>query len=63
MKLTIDCPNGVYAERMQIWCNKADNWCGHQYFKQCKGWWALSPQAKTCTLRRDDNEGSQSNRD
>lgn len=51
MKVPIACPNGEYREGMKIYCTKTDNWCGNQYFKQCKGWWALTDNAQRCPVR------------
>lgn len=54
MKLTLSCPHAVYREEMKIWCKKAGCWCGHAFFKTCKGWWALSAQATRCPLRKEE---------
>ena len=52
MKLTIDCPNGEYREEMRIYCRAMNGWCGNQYFRRCKGWWALTDNASKCPVRR-----------
>ena len=52
MKVTINCPNGRYIDGMKIWCDKAGNYCAFQYFKNCKGWWALTEKADGCLLRK-----------
>ena len=55
MKLTLSCPFAFYTEGMRIRCSRNDKYCGHQYFKRCKGWYALSPQAARCPLRKEEN--------
>ena len=52
MKVPIGCPEGEYRAAMRIWCRKAKGWCGNQFFKRCKGWWALNERAAACPLRR-----------
>ena len=52
MKVPIGCPEGEYRDGMRIWCRKAKGWCGNQFFKRCKGWWALNERAAACPLRR-----------
>lgn len=52
MKLTLTCPQAEYREEMRIYCKKAGGICGHAFFKSCKGWWALTPQADRCPLRQ-----------
>ena len=46
------CPYAEYTDGMKIHCKKACALCGHAFFKRCKGWWALSPQAEKCPLRK-----------
>ena len=53
MKVYLDCPHAEYTDGMRIFCKKAREPCAHVYFKQCKGWWALTPPAARCPLRRD----------
>lgn len=53
MKIRIDCPNGEYRDGMKIYCRKLKDWCGHQYFKRCKGWWTLTETAERCPVRKD----------
>lgn len=53
MKVKLDCPHATYRSGMRIWCEKAGTWCGHVFFKQCKGWWALSKTAPACPLRKE----------
>lgn len=57
MKLTLECPNAEYQADMTIRCKKAGDICAHQYFKACKGWWALSDGAATCALRKEQEDG------
>lgn len=47
---TLQCPYAKYISGMMIWCSKANDYCGHAYFKRCKGWWALTPRWQTCQL-------------
>lgn len=56
MKLTLTCPQAEYREEMRIYCKKAGGICGHAFFKSCKGWWALTPMADRCPLRRETEE-------
>lgn len=54
--LTLSCPFAYYAEGMRIRCSRSENGggaCAFQYFKRCKGWWALLPAAADCKLRRE----------
>jgi len=53
MKVELTCPNAEYREGMKIWCKKLGGWCVHVYFKACKGWWALTPQADRCPAREE----------
>lgn len=54
---TLSCPHGRYKNG-QIRCEKAGGGpCGHQYFKRCKGWWALMPSADDCLLRKEEKHG------
>ena len=46
----LQCPNAKYISGMMIWCTKANDYCGHAFFKRCKGWWALSPAWPSCPL-------------
>lgn len=54
MKIDLSCPHAHYGERMRLDCKIADAPCGHQYFKACKGWWALTPAAERCPLRKKE---------
>lgn len=55
MKLTLSCPHASYGPDLRIRCGKADNApCGHQYYKRCKGWWALLETAARCLLRNKE---------
>ncbi len=56
MEIKIPCPHGRYNRGMQIVCDKMNNLCGHQYFKRCKGWWALNEHAANCPLRKGDQK-------
>lgn len=58
MKLILTCPQAEYRGN-QIWCKKAGSWCGHAYFKRCKGWWVLTPQAASCPLRKETKNNDQ----
>ena len=53
----LSCPYAEYVAGMQIRCKKRNAPCGHIYFKQCKGWWALSPSAEKCPVRKEKNDG------
>ena len=57
MKLTIECPKARYGEGMVIYCDRDDQPCGHQYFKSCKGWFALTDGAKSCPMREEREHG------
>jgi len=57
MKIPLSCPQAEYKEGMRIWCKAAGNWCGNQYFKRCKGWWALNERAAACPLKKSNNKG------
>ena len=54
MNVPLACPNAEYREKMIIYCKKTDAPCGHVFFKACKGWWALTPRAACCPLRKED---------
>lgn len=51
MKVRLSCPQAVYGDGMKIICTKTGRLCAHQFFKRCKGWWALSDQAERCPVR------------
>ena len=53
MKLTLDCPLAKYGPDMAIICARDGEPCAHQYFKSCKGWWALTATAAKCPIRKD----------
>ena len=55
MVVKISCPHGEYRTGMRIFCKKAGDWCGNQYFKRCKGWWALNERAAACPLRKEND--------
>lgn len=55
MKIKLECPNAEYVEGMKIHCKAVKGRCAHVYFKACKGWWALTPQAARCPMREDQN--------
>lgn len=59
MKIPLSCPRAEYGPGMMILCKKDGEPCGHQFFKSCKGWWALTPGAESCPVRkeRDDDQG------
>lgn len=53
MKIQLSCPHARYGEQMKIRCSRQDGApCAFQFFKACKGWWALRPAADQCLLRR-----------
>ena len=52
MKPVLTCPHARYIAEMRIYCDAAGDLCGNQYYKQCKGWWALNPNADRCPVRR-----------
>jgi hypothetical protein len=54
MKITLNCPHAEYISGMRINCKKIKNLCPHVYFKACKGWWALTPQADRCPVKEDE---------
>ena len=54
MKLQLSCPHGEYRERLRIYCKKTGDLCGNQYFKRCKGWWALTENAARCPIKREE---------
>lgn len=54
MKVSPTCPLGKYTKDMKIVCTKVDNLCAHQFFRQCKGWWANTEQADRCPLREKE---------
>jgi len=51
----LSCPNAVYVSGMKINCKLTGGRCTHVFYKSCKGWWALSPEAKRCPLREGSN--------
>ena len=58
MKLELNCPHAKYESgTMRILCSRAKGYCAHQYFKRCKGWWALTDTACRCPAR-DDKKGA-----
>lgn len=55
MNLKLSCPHASYGPDQWIRCGKAgDGPCGHQYFKRCKGWWALLDSSDRCLLRKKE---------
>ena len=56
MEIKLNCPHAEYRDGMRIYCTKAESLCGHQYFKRCKGWWALTDKALNCPLRKGDQK-------
>ena len=53
MKLTLACPYAKYNSEMQIICSKLAGPCAHQFYRECKGWWALTQQAADCPARKE----------
>ena len=49
--LKLSCPQAYYSDGMRIRCAQSKGYCGYQYFKRCKGWWALTEAAGRCKLR------------
>lgn len=58
MKVDLECPHAEYRDGMKVYCRKVENWCGNAYFKTCKGWWALTPRAAQCPLRKENKDGN-----
>ena len=58
---TLSCPYACYTDGMKILCTRAGTagrtMCGYQYFKRCKGWWALTDGAGRCKLRNLPEDG------
>lgn len=54
-RLELSCPCASYRDDMRIVCGKTLSYCGHAYFKRCKGWWALTDKAARCPLRKENN--------
>ena len=52
MKVRLSCPFAEYSDGMKINCKKTQGRCAHVYFKSCKGFWVLSPQAALCPVRK-----------
>lgn len=57
MKIRLSCPFAKYVEGMKINCTKTGGRCAHVFFKSCKGFWALSPQAAQCPVRKGITNG------
>lgn len=56
MKIKLDCPYARHEPgTMRIWCEKVKTYCAHQYFKSCKGWWALTDEAGKCPAREESH--------
>ena len=61
--LQLACPYAYYTNGMKILCSHESSrgmtYCGHQYYRRCKGWWALNEAAARCKLRQHpaDNGG------
>lgn len=52
MKIALSCPHAEYRDGMRVFCTRGGTYCGNQYFKACKGWWALTANAARCPLRK-----------
>ena len=62
MKIKLDCPFAKHGDLMRVYCNKQDGkLCLFQYFRNCKGWWANSPSAKQCPIRKEGKENAEEN--
>lgn len=55
----LSCPKAKYVDEMRIWCTARNAPCGHIYYKQCKGWWALTPSAESCPIRKESGKDEQ----
>lgn len=55
MKIKLTCPWAKHDDKMRIICIKRGGLCGNQYFRSCKGWWALTDRAAECPVRRYEN--------
>ena len=51
MKVKPACPFGKYEDRMRIRCERLEGPCVHQYYKNCRGWWANSEQWTRCPVK------------
>ena len=57
MKIKLECPHASYGAGMKIRCAKLDGGlCPHQYFRSCKGWWALTDRARECPMKREEKK-------
>lgn len=52
----LECPHARYRSGMRIYCTKCGDYCGHVYWKACKGWWALTANATRCPLRKGGDD-------
>jgi len=60
VEIKLTCPQARYISEMRIGCRACGDLCAHQYYKSCKGWWALTPMAERCPLRdKKQDEGSE----
>ena len=57
MKLPdLKCPKAEYRNingEIRVYCQKLEGICWYQYWKPCKGWFVMSPDAKKCKERED----------
>lgn len=58
MNIKLDCPHAEHGNMMRVYCKKTGEVCAFQYFKSCKGWWANSPSAANCLIRKEKEDGS-----
>ena len=59
MKINMKCPHAKHEPgTMRILCEKMSGYCAHQFFKSCKGWWALTEMADRCPVWDDIKEVS-----
>lgn len=49
------CPMAKFTQE-RIQCKRLDALCIHQYYKQCKGRYELTPGAQECPLSKKEND-------
>ncbi len=42
-----------------VMCQVNGEYCGHQIYRRCKGWWEQSPEAAFCKYGKDDKDGTE----
>lgn len=53
MKINLGCEHAKHDNRMRVMCLKTGMPCAFQFYKRCKGWWALTDGASGCLARKD----------